>query len=117
MNALRWQTAIAHSGVILWQVYSAFNAWRSGAVLEHLLHGLGASYGPGVALFLATCRWWIIVPIVFAVLSVISIRRIETQPKFAVTVLAAEIIVALILNIWWREAWFGPILSLIRQVG
>jgi len=46
-----------------------------------------------------------------------SIRRIETQPRFAVTVLAAEIIVALILNIWWREAWFGPILNLIHQVG
>ena len=117
MNALRWQTAIAHSGVILWQVYSASTAWRSGDVLEHLLHGMGASAGPGVTLFLATCRWWIVVPIFFAVLSIVSIRRIELKPAFAVSVLAAEIIVALILNIWWREAWFGPILNLIRQVG
>ncbi len=117
MNALRWQTAIAYSGVILWQVYLAATAWRSGAVLEQLLHGIGASTGPGVTLFLATCRWWIVVPIVFAALAIVSVRLVETNPKFAVSVLAAEVIVALVLNIWWREAWFGPILNLIRQVG
>ena len=117
MNVLRWQTAIAHTGVLLWQVYSAATAWRSGAILGNLLHGLGAESGPGVALFLATCRFWMIVPIIFAVLSIASIRRVESNPRFAVTVLAAEIVVALVMNIWWREAWFGPILNLIRQVG
>ncbi len=116
-QAIYWQTAIAHIGVILWQVYSASTAWRSGAILENLLHGIGASTGLGVTLFLATCRWWIVVPIVFAVLSIVSIRRVESHPRFAVTVLAAEIVVALVMNIWWREAWFGPIFSLIRQVG
>src|SRR5207245_7591939 len=43
MNALRWQTAIAHTGVLLWQVYSAATAWRSGPLLENLLHGIGAT--------------------------------------------------------------------------
>jgi hypothetical protein len=116
-RVLRWQTAIAHGGAILWQVYSAATAWRSGAVLAGLLKGLGASTGPGVTLFLATCRWWIVIPIVFAALAILSVRWIESRPAFAVSVLAAEIVVALGMNIWWREAWFGPILNLIRQVG
>jgi hypothetical protein len=117
VKVVRFQTAIAHTGVILWQVYSAATAWRSGLALESLLHGMGATVGPGVTLFLATCRYWLVVPIVFSILSIVAIRRIESKPMFAVTVLAAEVIVALVLNIWWREAWFGPIFSLIRQVG
>jgi hypothetical protein len=115
-NALRWQTAIAHTGVILWQVYSAIFAWRGGVVLERMLHGLGASVGPGVTLFLATCRWWLVVPAIFAVLSIIAVRRVESQPRFAISVLAAEVIVALVMNIWWREALFGPMFSLMGAV-
>jgi len=117
MKTLRWQTAIGHTGVILWQVYSAVTAWRSGALLEKLLAGMGATVGPGVTIFLATYRYWLVVPIVFSVFSIVAIRRIESKPMFAVTVLAAEVIVALVLNIWWRESWFGPIFSLMQQVG
>ncbi|SRR6266496_6524869 len=113
----RWQTAIAHSGVILWQVYSAITAYRSGDVLAHLLVGLGANAAPGTSLFVLTYRWWLLVPLIFAVLSVLSIRRLESKPAFSLIVLAAEVVVALALNIWWREAWFGPIFSMIRQVG
>jgi hypothetical protein len=117
VKALRLHAAISHIAVILWQLYIALVAWRSGAVLERLLHGVGADSGPGVALFIATCRWWIVVPIFFAALGAAAVRRIETKPMFSVAVLGAEAIVALLMNIWWREAWFGPILSLIRQVG
>jgi len=35
----------------------------------------------------------------------------------SVYVLAVGVIVALVLNIWWREALFGPLFSLIEQVG
>jgi hypothetical protein len=117
VNPLRLHAAISHVAVLLWQLYIATVAWRSGAVLERLLHGLGAQYGPGVTVFIATCRWWIVVPIIFAALGTAAVRRIETKPMFSVGVLAAEALVALLMNIWWREAWFGPILGLIRQVG
>ena len=116
MNALRWQSAIAHGGAILWQAYSAATAWRAGAILEKFLHDMGAEVGPPVTLFLVTCRYWLIVPVVFAVLSFVSIRQIESKPKFAVAVLAAEILVALLLNIWWRESLFQPMFSLINKV-
>jgi hypothetical protein len=117
VNALRWQSAIAHGGALLWQLYSASVAWRAGAILEKLLHNMGAEVGPGITLFLVTSRYWVIVPAVFAVLSFVSIRKIETKPRFAVAVLAAEILVALILNIWWRESFFGPLFSLMGKVG
>jgi hypothetical protein len=117
MNALRWQTAIGHGGVILWQLYSTSVAWRGGAILQRFLTGLGATPGPGAALFIATCRWWIVVPIVSAVLSFQSIRMIESKPSFAVAVLAGEISVALILNVWWREAFFGTMFSLMGSLG
>ena len=117
MKVIRWQSAIAHTGVILWQVYSAATAWRSGAMLEKTLGGLGATAGPGVNLFLLTYRWWLIVPVVSAILSIVAIRVIETRPRFAISVLAGEVIAALVMNIWWREALFGPLFSLMRQVG
>jgi hypothetical protein len=116
-KVIRWQSAIAHTGVILWQVYSAVTAWRSGMVLEKVLSGMGATVGPGVTLFLLTCRWWLVVPIASTVLSIIAIRAIETRPRFAIAVLAGEVIAALVMNIWWRESWFGPLFSLMRQVG
>ena len=117
MNALRLHAAISHLAVILWQFYIAIFAWRSGAILERMLHDLGAQPGGGIALFIATCRWWIIVPIIFAAVGAAAVRRIETKPMFSVGVLAAEAVVALLMNMWWREAWFGPMLNLIRQVG
>jgi hypothetical protein len=117
VNTLRWQTAIAHGGAILWQLYSASVAWRSAAVLEKFLHSLGATVGPPTTIFLATSRFWIVVPIVSAIFSVMSVRRIATHPKLAVIVLAAEIAVAFILNVWWREAWFGPLFALMGSVG
>jgi hypothetical protein len=116
-TVIRWQSAIAHTGVILWQVYSAATAWRSGLVVENFLHGMGATAGPGVRLFLLTCRWWLIVPIASAILSIIAIRDIETRPRFAISVLAGEVIAALVMNIWWRESLFGPLFSLMGQVG
>lgn len=116
-TVIRWQSAIAHTGVILWQAYSAATAWRSGVILEKLLNGLGAQPGAGVTLFIVTSRWWWIVPVIFALLSVAAIRRIETRPRFAISVLAAEVIAALVMNIAWREAYFGPLFELMRQVG
>jgi hypothetical protein len=112
----RWQSAIAHTGVILWQVYSAATVWRAGAVLEKLGHDMGLSFGPGTNLFLLTCRWWLIVPIASAILSVIAIREIETRPRFAISVLAGEVVAALVMNIWWRESFFGPLFALMGEV-
>jgi hypothetical protein len=117
VKVIRWQSAIAHTGVILWQVYSAATAWRSSAILQKLLKGLGAESGAAVTIFIVTSRWWWIVPVIFAVLSVAAIRRIETRPRFAISVLAAEVIAALVMNIWWRESFFGPLFALIGQVG
>ena len=116
MNALRWQTAIAHAGAILWQLYSVSVAWRGGAILQKFLTGMGVTPGPGAALFIATCRWWIVLPIVSIVLSVVSIRRMESRPFFPVIVLAAEIAAAFILNVWWRESFFGTMFALMGQV-
>lgn len=113
----RWHVATAHSAVILWQVYVAITAFRSGDILANLMQGIGAETGGGVSLFLVTHRWWLIVPIIFAILAGMALRRIETNPRFSVIILGTEVIVALALNIWWREACFGPIFSLIKQVG
>ena len=116
-TSYRWHVATAHSAVILWQVYLAITAFRSGDMLSNFLHGMGAQTGAGISLFLLTHHWWLIVPIIFAVLAGMALRRIESNPRFSVIVLGAEVIVALALNIWWREACFGPIFSLINKVG
>jgi hypothetical protein len=115
--AYRLHIALAHAAVILWQMYSAITAFRTGDRLAHLLTGLGAENGPGVSFFLATYRWWLVVPILFAVLAGAALKRLETKPMFSLAVFGASLIVALALNILWREAWFGPMFNLIRQVG
>ena len=117
VKIVRWQAAIAHTGVILWQVYSAATVWRAGGVLEKLGHDMGLSFGPLTNLFLMTCRWWLLVPSVSVALSVVAIRDIETRPRFAISVLAGEVIAALVMNIWWRESLFGPLFALMGQVG
>ena len=78
---------------------------------------MGLQVGPPITLFLVTSRFWMIVPVIFTVLSVLSIRCIESKPAFAMAVVAAEILTALLLNIWWRESLFGPMFSLIHDVG
>jgi hypothetical protein len=116
-TAYRWHIAVAHAALILWQGYIAFVAFRTGDVLGKLIAGLGAETGGAVSFFLASHRWWIVVPLAFVVLAAIAIQRLETRPMFSLSVLIAEAVTALALNIYWREAWFGPMLSLINQVG
>lgn len=116
-RAYRLHVAVSHLAVILWQLYSAITAFRSGDTLAHLLQGLGATIGPGTAFFLLTHRWWVIVPVIFSVLAVIAVRKLERIPMFSATVLAAGVIAALALNIWWREAWFQPMFGLMKQIG
>lgn len=116
-RAYRWHVITAHAAMILWQIYVALFAFRSGDQLANLLQGLGADVGGGVTLFLATHRWWLLVPLIFAILAFLAIRQLESRPEFSLVVLIAEVVAALGMSIYWREAWFGPMFSLIRQVG
>jgi hypothetical protein len=116
-TAYRWHAALSHAAIILWQAYIALFAFRSGDYLKTVLTGLGSEVGAGIALFMATHRWWLIVPGVFVVLAYVAIRRLEDRPTFSIALLAVEIVVALAMNIYWREALFMPIFSLIKQVG
>ncbi len=113
----RRHVAVAHAAIILWQAYIAVVAFRSGDDLAKLLAGLGAEVGPGVALFLMTHRWWIVVPAAFTVVAIIAVRQLDRRPMFSVAVLVSEVVIALAMNIYWREAWFTPIFSLIKQIG
>ncbi len=115
-NSYRTHVVILHAALIAWQTYIALFAFRSGDALRNLLTGLGAEIGPGVSLFLLTHRWWLIVPAACAALAFAAVRRLETRPSFSVAVLAAEAVTAVLLNIYWREAWFGPVLKLIERV-
>ena len=116
-SAHRSQIIVAHSAVVLWQAYSAFAAFRGGEILAGFAHGMNLQPGPGVQLFLLTFRWWLLVPLSFAALAVVSVRRLETAPTFSLGVLTSGVIVGLALNAWWREALFGPLLGLIGQIG
>lgn len=113
----RWHIVVAHVAIIVWQAYLAFVAFRTGDTLSGLLAGLGAEVGAGVSLFLSTHRWWFVVPVIFAILGSVAIRRLDSRPMLSVGVLIAAVAAALLLNIWWREAFFGPLFALINQVG
>ena len=113
----RAHIAFARAAVILWQAYIAVLAFRSGSSLERLLSALGAEVATSTKIYLATYQWWVVIPVACAVLAVIAVRRLEKQPTVSLLLLATEVFAALALNIFWREAWFGPLFSLINQVG
>ena len=91
-----------------------FDAYGAGGIfVARLLPGIRHVISIPAGLFKMNFRTFSIMTII----GTAAVKRIETKPMFSVSVLGAEVIVAIAMNVWWREAWFGPVLTLIRQVG
>lgn len=102
---------------IAWQGYVAYRAHRQAVVLAQLLPALGVAVPKVTAAFLASADWWAAVPVVFAVMAADILRRAGASPMYSRIVTASAFAAAVVLQTWCDQAWFEPMLTMIRSVG
>lgn len=98
------------------QLWIVFLAFRYGSVLQTFLTDLGVVQPIATASFLATYRWWLVSPVVSALLSADVARRPEPPRSYVIVVLLLTVAAAGVLEAWMHEAWFGPLVQIIRQL-
>ncbi len=113
----RTEKLIVLSATIAWQVWLILTAWRDAPILGTLLSGLGAEPAPITAAYLASYRFWPLLPVVSAVLSFLVLRRDPPAPRRAALVLAYSLTSTLLLQAWMMEASIRPLFLLIKRLG
>ena len=102
---------------VAWQVYVIGIAFRYGASLRSLLHGLGAEPSVLTRAFLVGYPWLVLVPILSFLLAWDVARRREIPAAYGTTVLLVCLGSGFVIEACVTEAFFEPLFSLIRQVG
>lgn len=103
------------SVAVLWQVYVVIAAYRHAPVFAELFAGLEAPL-PFVTTFLfETYRFWPLLPLLSAVLSVGVLRRNSSALYFRL-VLIAVILTAVLLQWWLHEAFRAPLHEILDRI-
>jgi len=102
---------------ILWQLYVVLLAYRNAPIFRDLFSGLGGQLPLLTRAFFASYRFWILVPVLFAVLSRDLLRRRDASLQYFAIVLGASLLAALALQAWMNEAVFQPLFSILKAIG
>lgn len=102
---------------LIWQVYVVFAAFHRGAGLEAILTGLGATPPLVTRAYLRTLRLWPLVPVLSLLLAADVVRRPAPGFKYSALALFLVGVSGFVLQAWATEAWFVPMLELMRKVG
>ena len=113
----RLHLAVLFAVFLIWQVYVVFAAFHRGAGLDTILTGLGATPPLITRAYLRTLRLWPLVPVLSLLLSADVLRRPEPGVKYSAFALFFVAASGFVLQAWANEAWFVPVLELIRRVG
>lgn len=110
----RGALAVAIAG-IAWQVLVIEFATRQATSLQGMLAGLGAAPPMITAAFLASYRWWPLVPVACAAQLIWAHRRARSSTAMVV---AASIALGagLVLQTWTNEAALAPLRDLISRL-
>jgi hypothetical protein len=101
---------------IAWQVLTIVLAFRYADALSALLSGLGIDAPAITRSFLASYRWWIVAPVLAALLVADVARRSRPPLVYGSIVLVTSVVVALALHAWMNEAWFGVLFTIMAKV-
>jgi hypothetical protein len=101
---------------VAWQVVVIVHAFRYAPALQSLLRDLGAEAPPLTRSFLASYQWWILAPLLAAVLAADVARRARPPLLYGGIVLLVSLAPGLVLQTWMTEAWFRPILTIMTNV-
>jgi hypothetical protein len=78
--------------------------------------GLGAELPPITRSFVVTYPWWFLAPLICAALSMDILRRRQPPAAYVLVVVFVTMATGFVLQAWTNEAWFAPMLHLIRSI-
>lgn len=115
------KTQRIHSGIlfgagIIWQIYAVVLAFRNGPVMRELMEGLGVELPPLTHAFVATYKLWPSLPIISIFVTADILRRKTVNNLYLFLGLTYTVGAALVLHTWLNEAWFLPLLNLLKQI-
>ena len=109
-------TSILLFAVTVWEIYLAFRAYRNGEALGDLIGTLGVQAPVFTRWFLSTHQFWLVFPALSTLVAVFIIRRRSLSLRFSVMIVAFSLFVALLLDAWMNEAFFVPLISIMKAV-
>ena len=113
----RLTLAVLFGVLLAWQVYVVLAAIHHGLVLSALLSSLGTTLPAITRAYLATLMYWPGVPLVSVLLAADVLRRPTPPIKYSGFALLFVAGAGFTLQAWASEAWFAPILELMRKLG
>jgi hypothetical protein len=102
---------------IAWQIYLVFLLMRTAPAMQQFASGLGAELAPVTRAFIGFYPWSWTIPLFSALLGVDVLRRARISRAHAVAVVVTVITLGFALHAWATEAWFRPMMDLMRAVG
>jgi len=117
LDRQRVSALVALGAALAWQLYAVVSALRHASAFRSLFAGLGGTLPPVTRYFFASYPYWVILPILFAVLSVDVLRRQNPPLPYFTAVLVASVASALTLHAWLYEAFFAPLFTILEKIG
>jgi len=115
--APRSHLAVLLGVLICWQVYVVVAAIVHSLPLGALLSGLSAEPPLITRVYLRTALFWPLAPVLSAVLAVDLLRRPAPSAFHSTAVVLVIAVLGFAMQAWANEAFFAPLLELMRKVG
>ncbi len=114
---LRIPITVALTVTAVWQVYIVAVAFRMAPVLENLLAGLGSELPTITGSFLGSYRFFVLLPAATAGAALVALRRESLGPWQSALLVGLALGATMALHAWINEAFFAPVLDLLRTIG
>ena len=105
------------AAAIAWQIYEAAMALYQAPQFIPLFHGIGLELPLVTRSFIASYRYWWLVPLLFAALSADVMRRRAKPLLYFSAVLTLSVATALTLHAWLYQALSRPLATILEKVG
>jgi hypothetical protein len=105
------------AAALLWQIYVVVSAYRHAPRFATLFAGLGGPLPFVTESFLATYRFWGLLPLLSAALIADVLRRRNPSARYFGLVLTAVLLTGFLLHAWLYEAIYAPLYTILDKIG
>jgi hypothetical protein len=112
----RGAVAAALAVSLFWLVYVVAAAQRHAPVFRSLFEGLGSPLPLVTRALFASYQWWWVAPLVLAAAAFDVVRRPTPSPRYFAIVLAVTLLLAATLHAWLYEAFFQPLIGVLKAI-
>jgi hypothetical protein len=113
---MRIHLAVALGVTALWQIYIVVVAFRMAPVLEGLPVGLGGELPAITRSFLGSYRAFGVLPAATAGAALVALRSESLRPWQSAVLVALALGATMALHAWTNEAFFAPVLRILRSI-